>query len=715
MSVAARKTKAAVRKKKKPAVKPRTAADLLVEIGTEELPPRSLARLSRALGDALAAGLEQAALRPPAAKACRVFATPRRLAVLAPGVRLRQADREQERRGPALAAAWDRDGKPTPALLGFARSCGVAPEKLGTLETDKGAWVVHRLKQKGRPARELLPGILDEAIRKLPIPKRMRWGALEAEFVRPVHWLVLLHGDKILPATILGIAAGRATRGHRFHHPGPLRLASAGEYEARLRRDGRVIADFARRRDKIRDGVRALAKKAGGVACLDEALLDEVTGLVEWPVPLLGEFDKDFLEVPPEVLGTTMQDNQKYFPVRDRRGRLKPFFITVSNIQSRQRKRIIEGNARVLRARFADARFFWDTDRQTPLAQRVDGLKEVVFHRRLGSIYDKCRRVIRLATVMARELGADTAAVERAARLAKADLMSGMVGEFPALQGVMGRYYARHDGEPGEVAVAIEEHYRPRHAGDALPQSLTGRIVAVADKLDTLTGIFGVGEVPTGEKDPYALRRAALGVLRIMIEGGLDLDLRTLLRTAVAEFEQDFDIDQVAEQVYAFMMERLRAYYADQGVRHDVFESVLACRPARPLDFDRRVRAVMAFRKLKEAEALTAANKRIHNILKQGGSADWNHVSEVLLEDPRERSLAKRVQAMEAELAPLFAAGEYTRAMKQLARLRPEVDAFFDHVMVMVDEEAVRDNRLALLHSVRQLFLQVADLSRLQG
>ena len=712
--VAGAKKKATKKSQKKKAVaKKKIVDDLLIELGTEELPPRALKRLSQSFYDNIIAGLEQAGLTTDKSVNTVRFAAPRRLAVRVPGVRLQQPDRETERRGPAIQAAYDDNGKLTKAAEGFARSCGVSANKLERVKTDKGEWLVFRQLEKGRSAKELVPEILEQALKQLPIPKRMRWGDLDAEFVRPVHWLVMLHGDKVIPAKVLAVRSGRKTMGHRFHSPRYVSLASANDYEKTLKKSF-VLANYDQRQQVIRSGVEKLASKQGGVAVIDPDLLDEVTSLVEWPEPILAGFDNSFLDVPAEALISTMQEHQKYFPVTDKRGKLMPYFITVSNIKSKQKARVREGNERVIRARFSDAKFFWDTDRKQRLDAHVEKLKDVVFHVRLGSVHDKAVRVSRLSAAVAAQLKADTKLAERAGLLAKADLMTGMVYEFPDLQGTMGRYYAEHDGEPAEVAAAMEEQYLPRFAGDALPVSNSGRAVAIADKLDTLVGIFGVGEIPTGEKDPFALRRAALGVLRIMIESKLEIDLMTLLKAATEGHAELPEPAKTPEQVYEFMMDRLRAYYADAGISPDVFESVRVCNPAEPLDFDKRVRAVMAFRKLKEAVSLTAANKRIRNILKQGGDADWDHVSEVLLQDVAEKNLAKKVKAISAELKPLFDKGDYTTAMKKLAALRPQVDDFFDKVMVMVDEEAVRDNRLALLSSLSQLFLRVADLSRLQ-
>jgi glycyl-tRNA synthetase beta chain len=715
-----KRPKKAVRKKKAVSKKTgrRKAADaapeLLVEIGTEELPPKALLALGQALGRELHGALARAQLLENDQTEYRNFAAPRRLAVRIPGVRRKQPDQDLERRGPAIQAAFDDSGAPTRAAQGFATSCGVTVEQLQRVRTGKGEWLVHRHREPGRTAAALIPELLQHALGRLPIPRHMRWGDLDAEFVRPVHWLVLLHGDRVIPAELLSVHAGRDSRGHRFHHPGRLRVKHARDYEGVLKKSGFVIADFAERRERIRAGVMKLAAKEAGRAHIEEDLLDEVASLVEWPEPILGRFDAEYLDVPHEALVSTMQANQKYFPVVDSKNRLLPCFLTVSNIRSRRKAVVREGNERVLRARFADAQFFWNTDRKQKLESRVAALKDVVFHVRLGSVYDKTERIGRLGGIIAEQLGGARAEAERAAILCKADLLSGMVGEFPELQGIMGRYYALHDGEPKAVAEAIEEHYWPRFAGDLVAPSTAGRALAIADRLDTLTGIFAVGEVPTGEKDPFALRRAALGALRTMIEARLDLDLRALLDEAVQPHQGLPRSRGAAEQVYEFMMERLRAYYADAGVRPDVFESVRVCNPSKPFDFGLRVTAVMAFLKMKEAASLTAANKRIRNILKQGEQLEWDHVSEVLLQEPAEKVLAAKVKALREELAPLFEGGDYTAAMKKLAALRPQVDDFFDRVMVMVDEEAVRDNRLALLSGLSELFLRVADLSKLQ-
>ncbi|HFA59662.1 MAG TPA: glycine--tRNA ligase subunit beta, partial [Rhodospirillales bacterium] len=529
--------------------------DLLIEIGTEELPPKALRRLSGALAEGIREGLEKAGLGFGDLKP---YASPRRLAVLVADLAEAQPDREELRRGPALAAAFDDDGCPTKAAEGFARSCGVAVEALERLETDKGAWLAYRLKQQGRPTTELVPDILDNALKRLPIPKRMRWGSLDVEFVRPVHWVVLLFGDEVIETEVLGVRTGRESRGHRFHHPGPLYIGEPGAYAPVLETEGRVVADLDARREAIRGQVIEAGRRLGGEALIDEDLLEEVTALVEWPVAVAGSFEERFLEVPAEALISTMQDHQKYFPVVDGEGRLLPHFITISNIDSRDPEQVRLGNERVIRPRLSDAAFFWEQDRKRPLADRVEQLGDMIFQKKLGTLLDKSRRVSGLAGHIASLIEGDPALAERAALLAKCDLLTQMVYEFPELQGIMGRYYARHDGEPEEVAEALDEQYMPRFAGDELPRTRTGMALALADRLDTLVGIFAIGQAPTGDKDPFALRRAALGVLRILIERNLDLDLEDLLREAAARFDEGIGAQAVVETVFDFMMDRLR-------------------------------------------------------------------------------------------------------------------------------------------------------------
>lgn len=684
--------------------------DLLIEIGTEELPPKALRRLAESFAEGMRAGLAKHEL--PHGE-LRYYATPRRLAVLVYDVPTAQVDRVVERRGPALNAAFDDEGNPTKASLGFARSCNVAVDDLARLETEQGAWLVCRSVQQGVATRELIPTMVEQALAALPVPKRMRWGSLRAEFVRPVHWLVLLFGDEVIDAELFGVRSSRETRGHRYHHPAPIYIATPRAYAPLLETEGHVLADFTARKEAIRGGIAQTARAAGGTAVIDEALLDEVTGLVEWPVVLLGDFEARFLALPPEPLISTMKGNQKYFHLVDAAGKLLPHFITVCNIESRDPAQVRAGNERVIRPRFSDAAFFWEQDRRLTLEQRTENLKTVLFQAKLGSVYDKSQRVAALAGAIAAELGADRALAERAARLAKCDLLTNMVGEFPELQGVMGRYYALAEGLPAELADALDEQYLPRQAGDRLPATATGRALAIADKLDTLIGIFAIGQLPSGDKDPFALRRAALGALRIIIECALPLDLESLLKRAAHHYAGVAAAGTV-EAVFDFMMERLRGYYLDAGIRPDVFEAVLANRPTCPYDFDRRIRAVAAFRERPEAASLAAANKRIRNILKQADAAAIGAVDEVALAEPAERSLHRELTALRAEVTQAFDAGDYTAALRRLASLREAVDAFFDTVMVLTDDVALRTNRVALLAALHGLFSRAADLSRLQ-
>jgi len=686
--------------------------DLLIEIGTEELPPKALRRLSNAFADRMTADLEAAALSPTK---LQIYAAPRRLALLIRDLPVAQKDRETVRRGPALSAAFDDDGCPTQAALGFARSCGVEVEQLDQLETKEGSWLAFRAIQKGQATAELIPELVRKALSGLPIPKRMRWGNRDDEFVRPVHWVVLLFGNDVIDAEILGIKADRYTRGHRFHHPAPIYIGEPEAYAPILETEGQVIADYAARREAIRAQVLEQAKLLDGQALIDDELLDEVTALVEWPVAISGRFDEKFLQVPSEALISSMQDHQKYFPVTDSTGKLLPHFITIANLASKDPDQIRAGNERVIRPRLADAAFFWNQDRKQPLQQRAEGLRNMIFQNKLGTLFDKQERVAKLAAVIATAIGGDVAHAERAARLSKCDLLTSMVFEFPELQGVMGRYYATHDGEPSDVANAIEEHYRPRFAGDELPQSKTGQAIALADRLDSLVGIFAIGQQPTGDKDPFALRRASLGVVRICIEQRLDLDLEQLLNAAVAAFQSELNAASRVAAVFDYVMDRLRGYYQEAGIEGDLVEAVLATRATRLLDIDKRIQACRVFRQLPEAASLAAANKRISNILKKADQHIPDNVDASCLEHEAERQLAERLNAMNRSVIPLMDVGDYTPALQQLAGLRSSVDDFFDNVMVMVDNEAVRANRLALLRNLGNLFLRVADLSRLQS
>ena len=687
--------------------------DFLVELGTEELPPKALKPLSDAFADGIRSGLEEAGI---AFGQVEAFAAPRRLAVRVRKLEDSQPDKPVEKRGPAVKAAFDDSGNPTKALNGFASSLGVTPEQLDTLETDKGAWVVYRTVEQGKPTMELLPPLVEQVLAALPIPKRMRWGAHRTEFVRPVHWLVFLYGNTVIDAPIMGLKPGNTTRGHRFHCPRSLIVPTANDYEIVLKQEGYVIADFAERREVVRRGVETIAEKeAGGRAVIDEDLLDEVTALNEWPVPLLGSFEERFLEVPAEALISSMKEHQKYFHVMDPGGKMLPVFITLANLESKDPAQVIAGNEKVIRPRLSDAAFFYETDRKTRLEDRVEQLKPIVFQEKLGSLYDKSMRVAALAGRIAEAIGSDPALAQRAATLGKTDLVTEMVLEFTDLQGIMGQYYAANDGEHEDVAKALNEQYMPRFAGDDLPSTLTGCAVAIADRLDSLVGLFGINQPPSGTRDPFALRRASLGVLRIIIERGLPLDLQTCCEWAEQNFSQ-LSEQNTASTVVDYMLERFRAHYEEQGISAEVYLAVHARRPTRPLDFDRRVKAVDAFRKLPEAEALAAANKRVSNILtKQADESIGEHVDNALLQDPAEIALAEQVSDQAQTVVPLFDSGDYATALSSLASLRAPVDAFFDEVMVMADDEAVRNNRLSLLNRLRNLFLRVADISVLPG
>jgi glycyl-tRNA synthetase beta chain len=689
------------------------AADFLVEIGTEELPPKALRSLMNAFSSTLEAAVDGARLQHGAVHA---YASPRRLAVLIEQLERGQRNRKTSQKGPPVSIAFDADGNLTSAGEAFARKCGVAADKLGRTNTDKGEWLSCDIVEAGQKTDELMPGLLEDSLAALPIPRRMRWGAGDAEFVRPIHWVLLLHGGKTIKSNIMGIATGNKTRGHRFHAGKAITIKTPAEYLQVLEQDGHVIADFDRRRDMIRKGVEAHAAKAGGYVVDGESLYDEVTGLVEWPVPITGSFDQEYLSLPREAVISTLTSHQRYFPVATKAGELLPRFITVANLDSKDPTQVRNGNERVIRPRLADAAFFWDADRRTPLAARQESLREIVYQRGLGSVHDKSLRTSALATTIAAALDVDATAVERAAALAKCDLVTGMVGEFPELQGVMGRYYAISDGEPPAVADAIAEHYLPRFAGDALPASLDGQILALADKLDTLAGVFALGKKPSGNRDPFGLRRAALGIVRILIECELHLDLGALIKVSVAaQPAVSEDAGSLGAEVYTFIGERLRRYFlaGDAELATETFDAVLARKPVSLLDFQRRLKAVQAFLNLEPAASLAAANKRIANILKKADVAEAVDVQQELLVDPAELALSEALQQARATVAPLLEAREYTGVLTALAQLREPVDRFFDEVLVMADDKATRNNRLALLGQLRALFLDVADISRL--
>lgn len=689
-------------------------ADLLVEIGTEELPPKSLGDMSEAFGRELGEKLRGHGLDFGEVS---VFATPRRFAALFSDVPMTQPDRKVERRGPGLDLAFGADGKPTPAALGFAKSCGVVLGQLERLETKQGRWLVYRTTEVGERTTALLPAMVSDTIARLPVARRMRWSALDVEFVRPVHWVLMRHGQVVVEADILGVRSGGTTYGHRFHHPAPLDLSRPADYATTLYGTGHVVADLTARKEMIREQVDEAATRLGGRPVLDEALLDENAALVEWPVAITGSFDEKFLELPASVLIATMRGHQRYFPVTGEGDRLLANFIAISNIESRNPDTVRRGNERVIRPRLSDAKFFYETDLHRPLETRRDDLKGVVFHEKLGSLYDKSERVSRLAGIVAIAMGQPPDAVRlarRAGMLGKCDLLTEMVGEFPELQGVIGGEYARAQGENAVVADALAEAYLPRYAGDTIPASPAGRALGIADRLDTLVGIFAAGELPTGEKDPYALRRAALGALRIMIEGRLALDLGKLLKSTVEGYDSLADPPGVVAQVMEFMLDRLKAYFTDQGIPLDVFAAVQARRPAQPHDFARRIQAVHAFRQLPEAASLAAANKRIQNILKQAGDGIPAQVDDTLFAEDAEWNLAAKALGLAPRVRELLKSGDYAGAMTSLAGLRDNVDEFFDQVKVMDDNQRIRNNRLALLSNISRLFLETADISRLQ-
>ena len=712
------------------------AKSLLVELGTEELPPKALDDLAaaflRGICDGLAkrgisAGLDQA----------RVYATPRRLAVHVPDVAAAQPEQALERRGPALTAALDAEGKPSKALLGFAQSCGAEVEQLEKLETDKGAWFVWRSVKPGQPVAALLPEIVEEALKALPIPRPMRWADHDYSFVRPAHWLVILHGAEIVDGEVLGLHSGRQSCGHRFMHPQPVHLADADSWLDAMRA-ANVLADPQERRQRIRDQVAEAARSLGGVPQLDDALLGELANLTEWPVAITCAFEREFLEVPPEALVTTMVTNQKFVPVFDGEGRLTEHFIGVANIESKDPSEIRKGYERVIRPRFADAKFFWDEDLKTPLADYQEQLKNVTYQQSLGSLWDKSVRVAELARIIANRLDMDAASATRAASLSKCDLLTRMVGEFPELQGIMGRYYATHDGESAAVAAALDSYYQPRFGGDAIAADRLGQVLAVAERFDTLAGIFAVGMKPGGNKDPFALRRAALGLARTLIEGGLELDLRGSFVEAL-ELLPDaalaaglkpgkdgkrpvLDAGQrraaLLDELYDFVIDRLRGYYAEQGFDNAQFESVLAVRPASLADFDRRLRAVADFGRRPEAISLAAANKRVANILRKqaeepGAQPIGRTVDPTCFEVDAEREMAEALASAQHDTAAGLARGDYTAVLARLSQLQVPVDAFFDSVLVNADDPAVRANRLALLGQLKAQFSAIADIALL--
>lgn len=687
-----------------------TTQNFLVEIGTEELPPKALKTLTTSFADNVEAELNQAGL---SFDKIEWFAAPRRLAVKVLNLTTQQPSKEIEKRGPAVSAAFDAEGNPTKAAEGWARGCGITIVQAERIVTDKGEWLVHRAKIEGQPTKNLLNDIVANALAKLPIPKPMRWADKTVQFIRPVHTVTMLLGDELIEGEILGVASARTIRGHRFLGEKEFEIQHADQYPQLLREKGSVVADFNERKAEILAKSQAKATALGGVADIEESLLEEVTSLVEYPNVLAAKFEERFLAVPAEALVYTMKGDQKYFPIYDKDGKLLPHFIFVSNINPENPTAIIEGNEKVVRPRLTDAEFFFKTDLKQKLVDRLPRLETVLFQQQLGTLKDKTDRIEQLAGEIAKQIGADEAKAKRAGLLSKCDLMTNMVFEFTDTQGVMGMHYARHDGEDEEVAVALNEQYMPRFAGDELPKSLVASAVALADKFDTLTGIFGIGQAPKGSADPFALRRAALGALRIIVEKNLPLDLEDLVKKSAALFGDKLTNKNVVADVVDFMLGRFRAWYQDEGIAVDVIQAVLARRPTRPADFDARVRAVSHFRTLDSAEALAAANKRVSNILAKADAA-IGEINLTACVEPAEKALAEAVLALRTEVQPLIAKGDYTAVLDKLANLRTPVDSFFDNVMVNAEDPALRQNRLAILNTLQGLFLQVADISVLQ-
>lgn len=688
-----------------------TTQNFLAEIGTEELPPKALKKLAVAFADNFTAELNNAGLTFDKVE---WFAAPRRLAVKVHNLITEQPSKTIEKRGPAVSVAFDAEGKPTKAAEGWARGCGITVDQAERISTDKGEWLFYQVVEAGKQTKELLVDLVANALAKLPIPKPMRWGDKSEQFIRPVHTVTLLFGGELIEGTILGVASARTIRGHRFLGEAEFTIDHADQYPQLLADKGSVIADFNQRKTIIRRDAEQAAAKVGGVADIEEDLLEEVTSLVEFPVVMTAKFEERFLAVPAEALVYTMKGDQKYFPIYDQSGKLLPHFIFVSNINPADQSAVIQGNEKVVRPRLSDAEFFFKTDLKQRLVDNLPRLKTVLFQQQLGTLFDKTERIERLSGEIAQQIGANVQQAQRAGLLSKCDLMTNMVFEFTDTQGVMGMHYARHDGEDEEVAVALNEQYMPRFAGDGLPRSLVACSVALADKFDTLVGIFGIGQHPKGDKDPFALRRAALGVLRIIVEKNLPLDLVDLTEKAAQFYGDKLTNTAVVNDVVDFILGRFRAWYQDEGYAIDTIQAVLACRPTKPADFDARVKAVSHFRTLESAQSLAAANKRVQNILSKVEGELPEHIDLALCKEAQEITLAERVLELQRELQPLFEKGDYQTALDQLAGLRESVDNFFDNVMVNVEDAKLRQNRLALLKNLRDLFFKVADISLLQ-
>jgi glycyl-tRNA synthetase beta chain len=687
-----------------------TTETLLIELGTEELPPKSLRTLATTFFEQIKLQLDEAKL---SYSDIYWYATPRRLAVKVDNLVANQADKAIEKRGPAVSVAFDAEGKASKAAEGWARSNGITVAQAERLVTDKGEWLLYKTIEQGKHVEQLIPDMVNQAIAKLPVPKPMRWGSGRTQFIRPVHTLTLLYGSSVIAGESLNIRSNNLVTGHRFHHHGLVALAHANDYESALK-VAHVVVDYQARKDTIQQQINAAAIAIGGFVLPDDELLEEVTSLVEWPVVLTGSFDKEFLNVPAEPLIYSMKDHQKYFPVTDSEGNLLNKFIFVSNIDSKDPSQVIKGNEKVIRPRLADAEFFFKTDKKQSLESRLQGLESMLFQKQLGTVKAKSERIASLSAFVADKIGDDTAMAYRAGLLSKTDLMSDMVLEFPQVQGTMGKYYAQHDGEPAAVAQALEDQYRPRFAGDVLPEQTIGCAVAIADKVDTLVGIFGINQAPKGDKDPFALRRAAIGLIRIIIEKDLNLDIADLVAKSVELYQDKLSNQEVTQQVLEFVFGRYRAYYQDQNITVDVIQAVLANAPSSPLDFDKRIHAVTHFKTLGEAATLAAANKRVGNILVKFKGELFNTFKADLATEAAEAELASAFSVVNTKIAPLMATKNYQSALTELAALKQPIDNFFDHVMVMADDEQVKTNRLTLLNEIRNSFLVIADISLLQ-
>lgn len=687
------------------------ANDLLIEILCEELPPKSLLTLSKSFQEGVEQGLKEKRL---AFESVTSYPSPRRLALIVHALDAQQADQTLTKQGPAVVHAFDKAGTPTKAAEGFAKGLGVSVDALTTVKTDKGERLAYTLEEKGQKTVTLLESIINQSLAKLPVPKPMRWGSGDVLFVRPVHGVVLLYGEEIVRAKILGLETSNQTVGHRFHHPDTIILSSAATYESVLEK-AYVVASFDKRRERIQQAVQEITEQAEVNAVMDEALLEEITNIVEWPVPLLAQFDKRFLTVPEEVLITSMAQHQKYIALRDNAGTLQPQFILVSNIDSEDRTRVTEGNEKVICARLSDAAFFFDKDKDTTLESKSQKLDTVVFQKQLGTLSDKVTRVGKLAHIISTQMSADDKIVERAVQLSKADLMTDMVGEFPNLQGTMGQYYALHDKEDESVATALFEQYLPRFSGDKLPETQIGTILALADRIDTLVGIFGINQKPTGVKDPFKCRRLALGVVRILLREASGLDITTLLQESVSYFDVELPNKQVLTEVHHFLLERLKVYYTGQGIRHDVVNAVINVASTTFNTIDKRIDALNHFVGSEQAASLSQAFKRVRKLFeKENIKGSANQIDRQLFEGETEENLYQAMQDKENKLTPLLAQGQFKEGLEQLALLKEPVDAFFDGVMILAEDQKLRRNRLALLSKLEHVFLQVADLSELQ-